>query len=159
MIVAYIILIKNTVDNKAYLYSIAKDKNDLDCLNIIKSDYTIIEESEKNFNDIKNGTKYPVTYNNGVISYEDVTPYFHNKEALQNYIEKFKIKIKIFTDNDLNKINLCFNMWNNYYNQLNDLSVELNKPEFNAIQFPLEKSLEQYFDDLGKTSLNPLQLP
>jgi hypothetical protein len=156
---AYIILIKNIVDNKAYLHSLAKDQNDLNCLSITSSNYTIVEESEENFNAVKNGTKYPVTYDNSVISYENVTPYFHNKEALQNYIEEFKNKIKIFTDNDINKTKPSLETWNNYYNQLNDLSVELSNPEFNALQFPLEKSLEQYFDDLGKTSLNPLQLP
>jgi hypothetical protein len=50
-------------------------------------------------------------------------------------------------------------MWNDYYNQLNDLIVELSNLEFNDLNFPTNKSLVQYFDDLGKLSLSPLQLP
>jgi cell fate (sporulation/competence/biofilm development) regulator YlbF (YheA/YmcA/DUF963 family) len=158
---AYIVLAKNIAnnDNEALLYNIAKDKNDLDCLNIIPSDYIIVEESEENFNAVKNGTKYPATYNKGVISYDDVTSYFHNKEDLQNYINQFKKKIKTFTDNDLNKTKTCWNTWDDYYNQLEELNVQLNDLEFLKDDFPMEKSLEQYFDDLGKISLSPLQIP
>ena len=158
---AYIVLAKNIAnnDNEALLYNIAKDKNDLDCLNIIPSDYIIVEESEENFNAVKNGIKYPVTYDNSVISYENVTPYFHNKEDLQNYINQFKKKIKTFTDNDLNKTKTCWNMWEDYYNQLEELNVQLNDLEFLKDDFPMEKSLQQYFDDLGKISLSPLQIP
>jgi cell fate (sporulation/competence/biofilm development) regulator YlbF (YheA/YmcA/DUF963 family) len=155
----YIILIKNIVDNKAYLHSLAKDQNDLNCLSITSSNYTIVEESEENFNAVKNGTKYPATYNKGVISYDDVTSYFHNKEDLQNYINQFKKKIKTFTDNDLNKTKTCWNMWEDYYNQLEELNVQLNDLEFLKDDFPMEKSLQQYFDDLGKISLSPLQIP
>jgi hypothetical protein len=160
---AYIILVKNIADNdnEARVYNIAEDKDALDYLNIIPSDYTIVEESEENFNAVKNGTKYPLTYNNGIISYADVTPYFHNKENLQQHIENLKKQIKTFTENNLNKTKTCWNMWNDYYNQLEELNVQLNDPEFLAEEdsFPMEKSLEQYFDELGKTSLNILQLP
>ena len=45
-----------------------------------------------------------------------------------------------------------YSIWNNYKNQLKSLNVK-------NIQYPLNKSLEQYFNDLGQTSLNPLQIP
>ena len=140
------------------MYRIAKDKTDLDQLNIIKTDYNIVEESEENFNFVRNDTKYPIAYNNGIISYGDVFPnYFASRESIQKYLENFNENIKVFLDQ--NKTHPQFNMWNDYYNQLNDLIVELSNLEFNDLNFPTNKSLVQYFDDLGKLSLSPLQLP
>jgi hypothetical protein len=45
-----------------------------------------------------------------------------------------------------------YSKWKNYYDQLSSLDL-------NTIQYPLNKSLEQYFKDLGQPSLNILQLP
>jgi hypothetical protein len=45
-----------------------------------------------------------------------------------------------------------YDMWNNYYNQLNTLNLD-------NITFPFNQSLEQYFNNLGQPSLSPLQLP
>ena len=69
---------------------------------------------------------------------------------LNNHIEMFKENIKNFLN--LYKKSLVFNIWNDYYNQLNSLNI-------NNFTYPLNTSLEQYFNDLGQPSLNILQLP
>jgi hypothetical protein len=155
---SYIILSKYSPDNQAHVYRIAKNQNDLNYLNIIQSDYNIVEISEEDFDAIRTYAKYPITYENGIISYDNLLPiHFTDKEIIQNYIETYKNNIKIFLDG--NQTHPYFNMWNDYYNQLHDLKEQLNNLEFNELNFPSNKSLTQYFDDLGKVSLNILQLP
>ena len=132
------------------LSRIAENEFDLNNLNIMKSVYKIIEESQENFNFVKFNKKYPLKYNGDTIVFEDSNIYFEEKIDLFNYIETFKKQIKNFLE--LNPQSLVFDKWNNYYNQLNNLNL-------NTIEFPLNKSLEEYFNDLGQPSLSPLQLP
>jgi hypothetical protein len=146
---AYFIFL-NLNNIEGTLHKIAETENDLNNLNIIKSDYKIIEDTQENFDAIKLGTKDVVKFNNNLITYLDKTVVYSNKELLKNYVENFKKSITSFKDNNLN--NPSFNLWNNYYNQLNSLNL-------NSISYPLNKSLEQYFKDQGQTSLSPLQLP
>jgi hypothetical protein len=132
------------------IYRIAENQSDLNNLNIIQSDYKVIEDSESNFNLVKFGNKVVDKYNNDIITYIDQSVLFTNKEILQNYITNYKVQIKQFTNN--NPTHPLLSLWNNYYNQLNNLNLD-------NINYPLDKSLEQYFNDLGQPSLNPLQLP
>jgi hypothetical protein len=132
------------------LYKIAETENDLNNLNIIKSDYKIIEDTQENFDAVKFSTKEAIKFNNNLIIYINKTVVYNNKELLKNYVENFKKSITLFKDNNLN--NPSFNLWNNYYNQLNSLNL-------NSISYPLNKSLEQYLSDLGQPFLSPLQLP
>jgi hypothetical protein len=136
--------------NNDKFFKIAENEYDLNNLNIIKSDYTIIEDSQENFNLVKLGTKYPDKYNNNIVTYINQTFLFNNKNELQNYINLYKQQIKQFIDNNPN--HQLFTRWNNYYNQLNSLNLD-------NITYPLSKSLEQYFNDLGQPSFNILQLP
>ena len=151
---SYFIFSKNLNDIEGTLHKIAENQSDLNNLNITLSDYKIIEDSQENFNAVKFGTKYPLKYNNNVISFDTVEIVegkgLFNKDQLQSYVNNYKILIKQFTDNNPN--NPLFNKWDNYYNQLNSFDL-------NTITYPLNKSLEQYFNDLGQPSLNPLQLP
>jgi hypothetical protein len=147
---AYFIFLKNLDNIKGTLYKIAENQSDLNNLNIINSDYKIIEDSQYTFDQIKFGSKVPVSYNNNIITYLDTTILFANKKLLQNYIDNFKNQIKAFTNNNSN--HPSFSLWNNYYTQLNNLNLD-------SIAYPLNKSLEQYFNDLGQTSLNTLQIP
>ena len=119
-------------------------------LNINKNDYKIIEDSEINFNEVKLGIKNVVKYNNNTITYINSNNLFSKKDELQICIDSLKKQIKQFTNNNPN--HQLFSQWNNYYNQLNNLNLD-------NIVYPLNKSLEQYFNDSGKPSLNPLQLP
>lgn len=147
---SYFIFFKNSDNIEGVLYKIAENQNDLNSLNIIQSDYKIIEDSQSNFNLVKYGNKYPLKYNNNTITYADANTSFSNKEKLKDFVHESKNQIKQFIDNNPN--HSLLNTWNNYLNQLNSLN-------FDNITYPLNKSLEQYFNDLGQPSLNPLQLP
>jgi len=147
---AYFIFIKDLDNTLETLSRIVENDSDLNSLNIIQSDYKIIEVSQENFNLVKFNKKKPCKYNGNDITYEDINIYFNEKVILNSYVEMFKKNIKHFLE--LNTRSLVFNKWNDYYNQLNSLDL-------NTINFPLNKSLEEYFSDLGQPSFNPLQLP
>jgi hypothetical protein len=103
-----------------------------------------------NFNLFKLNKKHAQKYNGNLITYIDSNNLFNNKLELENYISFNKKIIKNFINNNPN--HLLVQKWNNYYNQLNSLNLD-------EITYPLNKSLEQYFDDQGQPFLNPLQLP
>jgi len=147
---SYFIFLKNLDNIESTIYKIAENQNDLNNLNITQGDYKIIEDSQSNFDLVKLKNKYPVKYNDNVIIYIDGKNLFKDKESLQNYINSLKNQIIQFTNN--NKDHSLFNLWNNYYIQLNSLNLD-------DIQYPLNKSLEQYLNDLGQPSYNLLQLP
>lgn len=147
---AYFIFQKNLDNIQATLCKIAENESDLNNLNIIQSDYKIIEDSQSNFNSVKFRNKFIDKYNNNNITYVDEIILFGKKNDLQNYINNIKQSVKQFTDNNPN--HPLFNRWNDYYAQLSNLNLD-------SITYPLNKSLEQYFNDLGQPSLNILQLP
>ena len=147
---SYFIFLSNFNNLEGSLYRIAENQNDLNGLNIIQTDYKIIEDSQSNFDLVKYGNKHPIKYNNNTIVYNDTNISFSNKEKLKNFVQELNILIKQFTDN--NKNHSLFNRWSDYSNQLNSLNLD-------SITYPLNKSLEQYFKDLGQPSYNILQLP
>ncbi len=146
----YFIFIKNSDNLNGTIFRIAETQSDLDNLNIIKTDYKILQDTEENFNDVKFGKKFPLKYNESSISFVSQNTSFIDKKQLENYIENYKIFIKNFLES--NSSHYLFNRWNDYLNQLNNLNLDL-------ISYPLNKSLEQHFSDLGKPSLNILQTP
>jgi hypothetical protein len=152
---AYFIFGKNLDNIEGTIYRIAENQSDLNNLNILQSNYKIIEDSQSNFDLVKYGNKFPIKYSNETITYIDQTNLF-NKDQLQSYINNFKNQIKQFTDN--NPSHSLFSLWNNYYNQLNTLNILITSNS-DSITYPLNKSLEQYFTDQGRSSLNPLQIP
>jgi hypothetical protein len=147
---SYFIFLKNLDNVEGTLYRVAENQSDLNNLNISQSCYKIIEDSQYNFNLIKYGDKIPLKYNNDVITYVDGQNLYKNKIELGVYLEYFKNIINNFLI--YNQSHLLFNRWNNYYNQLNNLNLD-------SITYPLNKSLEQYFDDLGQPSYSILQIP
>jgi hypothetical protein len=146
---SYFIFLKDFENSNGALYRIAENQSDLNNLNLMQTDYKIIEESIDNFNDVKYGKKFVVKQNLNTIIYAETINNW-DKISLQIYINNTKKSIKDFIDNNPN--HLLLNPWNIYYNQLNNLNLD-------SITYPLTKSLEQYFKDLGQPSLNPLQLP
>jgi hypothetical protein len=147
---AYFIFTKNFENVEGSLYRFAENKVDLDNLNIDVSCYTVIENNEINFNEIKNGNKIILNYSNNTLNIADNITSFTKKENLESYINILKKQIKQFIENNIN--HPLYNRWNNYYNQLNNLNLD-------NVTYPLNKSLEQYFSDLGQPSYNILQLP
>ena len=146
---AYFIFGKNLDDVENTIYKIAENQSDLDNLNLEKNSYKIIEDSQTNFNNVKYGIKLPLKYNNDNITYVDQLISFKDKTNLSLFINNNKNQIKQFLDT--NKNHPLFNRWDSYYNQLNNLNLD-------NILYPLNKSLEQHFNDLGQPSFNILQL-
>ena len=146
---AYLVCQKNCDNLQGTLHKIAEDDNNLNYFNINKTTYKIINISLSDFNDIRLNKKNFVKYNSDEVFYEN-NQFEFLKETLNDYIKNVQKSIKDFLDNNPN--HQLFNLWNNYYNQLNNLDL-------NSITYPLNKSLEQYFNDLGQTALNPLQIP
>jgi hypothetical protein len=147
---SYFIFSKNSDNIEGTLYKIVENEIDFNNLNIIDSDYKIIQDSQSNFEEVKYGLKAVVKYQDNTIIYENFSMSFKDKYSLDNYISTCKNVIKSFLNN--NKNDSAFTLWENYYNQLNSLNT-------NDIVYPLNKSLEQYFKDQNKLSLNPLQIP
>jgi hypothetical protein len=163
---SYFIFTKNTENFEGSLFKIAENQFDLDNLNIDKNSYKIIEDSQFNFDLVKYNSKAILKYNNNIITYVDCQIFFEDniiinskgeqivaytaKQFLKDYIERVKNTIKQFLNNNNNHV--LFSKWNNYYNQLDSLNLD-------TITYPLNKSLEQYFKDQNKPSLNILQLP
>jgi hypothetical protein len=147
---AYFIFTKNLDNSDGSIYRIAENQSDLNNLNIIQSDYKIIEDSQENFNAVKFGLKSIVKYNGETIIFNDEISVIKNKSNLTSCIKFFKENIKNYLEN--NKNHALYKRWNDYYNQLNNLNVD-------SITHPLNKSLEQYFNDLGQPSFHILQLP
>jgi len=146
---AYFIFLKNLDNVKGTLYRVAENQSDLNNLNIIKDDYKIIEDSQENFNLVKFNKKNVVKYSGDIITYEDNNSLINSKASMEFIINLNKKAIREFLENNNN--HLLFNLWNNYYNQLNNLNID-------SITYPL-KSLEQHFNDLKQPSFHILQLP
>jgi hypothetical protein len=145
----YLIFLKNSDNLDGTLFKIAENDTDLNNLCNVNL-YKVISVAENEFNQVKYGTKDPIKYLNDQITYLDIPTTFSNKERLNNYITSFKNQLNTSISNYPNHPSV--NFWNTYLNQLNNLNLD-------TIAYPLNKSLEQYFNDLGQPSLNILQLP
>lgn len=147
----YFLFNKNQEDVVGTFYRMAENEFDLNNLNIEITNYKIIQDSIENFNNVKFETKFPISYNiSNVINYENLNPLFTTKENLEKIVINFKQQINLFLKNNPN--HPLFDRWNNYYNQLNSLDLD-------TINYPLNMSLEQYFNNLGQPSYSILQLP
>jgi hypothetical protein len=147
---AYFIFNKNGDNVEGTLSRIAENINDLNNLNITQSVYKIIEDTLENFNLVKLEKKIALSYNNDSITYINFSPKFNSKEDLKESINEKIKNIQNFIN--LNPNHPDKNKWNNYISQLKNFDT-------NTINYPLTKSLEEHFNDIGQTSLNILQLP
>lgn len=130
------------------VYALADNENYLNNLNIIKSDYNIFPISNENFNFLRLNQKY-ISFVNGQIVYENLIHNF-TKETLTNYVKSFIRRIDEFLKANPN--HLFFQLWKDYDTLLKSLNL-------NNIQYPLNKSLEEYLEQNGSIALNPLQVP
>jgi len=148
---SYFIFLKNSENISNNLYKIAKDQTYLNYLNLGNLDnYTIIQDTEENFNLVRLGIKGVKTYANNQIIYYDLSYNFGNKKTAEINLNNIKENIILFLKNNTNSP--IFQMWNDYYNQLSNFNLD-------TINYPLSISFEQYFENNGLISLNPLQLP
>ena len=140
----------NKYEGSGNLYKIQENLSDLNNTNINQNDYKIIEDTQENFNFVKYGLKYVSCQNNTLIFENSVLTPFKNKEELQENIKSLVYQINQFLD--WNTSHPFYNRWSTYKNQLNNLNL-------NSITYPLNKTLEQYLNDVGQPSYNILQLP
>lgn len=155
---SYFIFLKNTENVKGSLVKIAENEFDLNNLTLNIPDYTVIEDTTENFNSVRLGLKSVVFYTGNIITYEnkikpgyeDVSKTSFSKDILREYIKKYKDEINLFLNSYPNSP--LFTRWNNYYNQLSNLDL-------NSITYPLNETLEQYFENIGQPSYSSLQIP
>ena len=147
---AYFIFAKNQDNVEGYIYRIAENENFLNTLNIIKSDYKIIEDSQQNFEDVKCNIKSILKYNNNNIIFNELPVSFPNETNLKNYINNLLFFFETFIKNNPNYVYL--NLVNDFYNSLKNLNTQ-------NFEYPFNKTLEQYFKEENISFFNPLQLP
>jgi len=146
----YFIFTKDSDNIENTIYRIAENQIDFNNLNIEDNNYKIIQDSIENFNLVKLNKKFPIKYNGDIITYVDANINFIDNFGLKFHIDNIKYLINCFLKSNPNDIH--FDKWNNYLTQINALDLK-------NITYPLNKSLEQYFNDLNMPVLNPLQLP
>jgi hypothetical protein len=147
---SYFIFLKNQDNIDGSNYRIAENEIDFNNLNIIDSDYIIIQDSLSNFEEVKYGIKKANSYNGNTINYMDINITFKDKDILKKYVDFYKQLINNFLNNNLNDPQ--FQRWSDYKNQLSNLDLA-------SITYPLNMSLEQYFKEQNQPSLSPLQIP
>ena len=158
---SFFIFQKNMDNLPGSIYKIAETEDYLNNMLFNKLHYKIIQVSQQNFDSVKLSLKTIENYNGNDVIYSDVGENFYSEQELKNYIDNFKSVINTYSIN--NKNHSLFTLWNNYYNQLNNL--ELNfltlKIQDSSLKpgYGIYKSLEKHFHDLGQPSLHPLQLP
>jgi len=158
---SFFIFQKNSDNLKGSLFKIAETEDYLNNMLFDKSDYKIIEVSQENFNFVKLYKKSVEYYNGNNVVLSNNETDFMAENVLKNYIDNFKTQINEYLTNRKN--HSLFTIWNNYYNQLNNLELNfltLKIQDSNYLPvYGLYKSLEEHFYDSGQLSLNPLQLP
>jgi hypothetical protein len=137
------------------ILKIVEHSEELNNLNIVLENTTIIEDTQNNFINVVLGKKIIVKHENNKIVYKDqiidpVLGYFTEKKDLDQYISIIRDLIKQFLDRNTN--NPLYSKWNSYYTQLSSVDT-------NSINYPLNTSLEEYFYNQNLPALSPLQIP
>lgn len=147
---SYFIFHRNRDGELDTLYKIADNENDLNNLNIFKSDYKIIQDSQGIYNDVRYNKILLTKYTGDNVSFEPLNFSYKNATELNIYIQRVNRTIEFFLNNNLNHV--YYLKWKNYYNQLFNF-------DYKSITYPFTISLEEHFQNINQTSLNPLQIP
>jgi len=83
---AYFVFGKDLDNILGSLYKIAETESDLNNLNIIKTDYKIIQDSQENFNFVKFRVKEVISYNNNIINYVNINISFKDDININNIL-------------------------------------------------------------------------
>ena len=153
---AKLIFIKNSENSIGTLYRIAQDQNFLDLnKNFNEDDFSILEITADEFNDIKNGVKGPLSYEGTTVTYdarlasEEPEVPFPTEASLKTYInellEYFEVYLKSNSSKPLATTVTSYVAW------LKDLDTS-------SIITPLNIGLEKYASDLGANPVHLLEL-
>lgn len=135
------------------IYKIAENDTDLNSLDLPQNQYTIINASQNDFDEVKLNNKYVLNYNGSSVQVENLTLTF-TREQLNEYIKNFITNINNYLVG--HPQNIKKQQWLDYRNFLQTLNV------YNIIVPPQKEligSLELYLKNNGNTYYNLLQLP
>jgi hypothetical protein len=146
---AYFLFLNNE-NSEGTFFKCVETESDLNNLNIVKSHFKIIEDSKQKFDDVVLKNIVPLSFSGNTINYENINFVFKKREELNEYINSNISIINTFLKNNKNHVD--FNKWDEFKKQLMFTPI-------NSFSFPLEKSLEKYYLETGKTVLSTLQIP
>lgn len=130
--------------------NIYKIATDTDISNFASSDLrTIMDLSDSDFNQVITNQKHLVL-SDGVLSLEDVGYYYVSAEVLQVYIDNLIKTLNFFLNS---------NKENGMYDRLLAYKNFLIEFETNSIEYPLNKSWEQYCNENSISFFHSLQIP
>ena len=130
--------------------NIYKIATDTDISNFASSDLrTIMDLSDSDFNQVITNQKHLVL-SDGALSLEDVGYYYVSAEVLQVYIDNLIKTLNFFLNS---------NKENGMYDRLLAYKNFLIEFETNSIEYPLNKSWEQYCNENSISFFHSLQIP
>jgi len=132
------------------LSKIAENEQELNSFNIMKSDYKILEDSIENFNAVKLGTKTASQWTETSIIFTDQITQFFNKNYMDEYVKQYIYLIQCFLNSNPN--HPLFLRWSNYQQELKNFDTS-------TVIYPLNMSLESYWNNQEKTVYSILQIP
>lgn len=147
---SYFIFQKNMDGVVNSLYRIADNENDLNNLNINKSDYKIVQDSQGIYNNVRYNKIRVTKYTGNNVSFENLNFNYKAAIELNNYVQNVLQTIKFFLNNNPNHVDYV--KWKNYYDQLLNF-------DYKSITYPFTISIEEHFQNISQPSLNPLQVP
>jgi hypothetical protein len=161
---AYFIFKKDSANIEGTLFKIAANQSDLNNINFDKNSYTILEDSNENFNNIRLNNKYIVKYTDtNTIVYSDAIVWKQDRNRFKQIINQNRSLINAFLESNPN--HPLFSKWNTHFNLLSGLNVDTiipidpTKQSTPPVEIYLTKSLEQYIEDTYGNALSTLQLP
>jgi hypothetical protein len=143
-------LFQNIENSIGTFFKCVETQSELNNLNIIQSQFKIIEDTKQKFDDVILGNIKPISFTGNSINYENTNIVFDSANNLRGYIESQIQCIDAFLNNNKNHVD--FNKWLSF-------KVQLMSTNINSITYPLQNSLEKYYLETGKTVLSTLQMP
>jgi hypothetical protein len=143
-------LFQNIENLTGTFFKCVETQSELNNLNIIQSQFKIIEDTKQKFDDVILGNIKPISFTGNSINYENTNIVFDSANNLRGYIESQIHCIDAFLRN--NKDHVDFNKWLSFKEQLRSTNIY-------SITYPLQNSLEKYYLETGKTVLSTLQMP
>lgn len=147
-------IFQNDGDNKN-IVKVAENETDKNNLNIVQSQYKIIENTDIDFDKVKTG-EIEITNWSGTdtINYNTITISSCATEAshLEDAIDLRLAPIKTYLDN--NSGHADYTKWNSYKTQLETL-----KAASGSQTYPMDNNVEKHFKANSQNYYNILQLP
>ena len=146
---AYLLFKKELEDEAGSFYKLVENDDALSGINHNLDSLKKITINAATFKNVNLGKKFPKSFKGDTVTYDDLS-YSLDKSTVENQIKIIVGQIDDFLKS--NSGHAQYDKWNNYKTQLNSLNLD-------DLTYPLETTLEEYFDDNSQTALSSLQLP